>query len=135
MADTSAAAPAKEGKGAVAERQFIMQQLDEDSELLGNILAGIEPIDKLAETTRAIANSARDSVESFRAIVPGGRSKDAVWSDHDVFMQKMEIFAKNAEAMAKAGQTRQIQDVTNLMVDAMPCKQCHDTYRGPKTPA
>ena len=129
---TAAAPDAKEG--AIFERQFYMQQLDDESELLGNIVAGIEPADKLAQTTRAIAKDARASVDSFRATLPGGRSKDEVWSKHDDFMQRMESFARNAELMAKAGETGSIPEVTNLMVDAMPCKQCHDIYRAPKKP-
>ena len=134
-ATTSAAAPGPEaGEAAIFNRQFDMQQLDDESELLGNILAGIEPAEKLAQTTRAIAKDARSSVDSFRAMIPGGRSKDEVWSKHDDFMQRMESFARNAERMAKAGETGNIQEVTNVMVDAMPCKQCHDIYRAPKKP-
>ena len=130
----STAPASEEKKGAIAERQFIMQRLDEDSETLGNILAGIEPPEKLAEITRAIAKSARDSVDNFRPITPGGRSKDEVWSHHDEFIQQMDRFAQNADAMAKAGQSGNVEAVTRMMGDAMPCKQCHDTYRLPKKP-
>ena len=89
---------------------------------------------KLAATTRAIANGARDSVENFRSPLPGGRAKPEVWTQHDDFMQRMESFARKAEAMAKAGETGDVAAVTGLMVDAMPCKQCHDLYRAPKKP-
>ena len=85
-------------------------------------------------TTRAIAKGARDSVESFRATLPGGRSKPEVWTQHDDFIQRMESFASKADAMAKAGETGDMAAVTGLMVDAMPCKQCHDLYRAPKKP-
>ncbi len=121
-------------EGAIFERQFIMEQLDDDGELLGNIAAGIEPAEKLPEVTRSIAKGARDSVESFRHILPGGRAKAEVWSNHADFMQRMETFARNAEAMAKAGETGDLAAVTALMVAAMPCKQCHDLYRAPKKP-
>ncbi len=131
---TDAATVTQQTEGAIFERQFIMEQLDKDGEVLGNIVAGIEPPAKLAATTRAIAKGARDSVESFRATLPGGRSKPEVWTQHDDFIQRMESFASKADAMAKAGETGDMAAVTGLMVDAMPCKQCHDLYRAPKKP-
>ena len=131
---SDAAADAVQREGAIFERQSIMDQLDKDGELLGNIAAGIEPPEKLGEVTRSIANGARDSVVSFRSVLPGGRSKPEVWSNHADFMQRMETFARNAEAMAKAGETGDMPGVTHLMVSAMPCKQCHDVYRAPKKP-
>ena len=131
---SDAAADSAQKEGAIFERQFIMEQLDKDGEVLGNIAAGIEPPAKLAEVTRSIAKGARDSVESFRPILPGGRAKAEVWSNHADFMQRMETFARNAEAMAKAGETGDMAAVTDLMVAAMPCKQCHDIYRAPKRP-
>ena len=121
-------------EGTIFERQFIMEQLDKDGELLGNIAAGIEPPEKLSAVTRSIANGARDAVDSFRPVLPGGRSKAEVWSNHADFMQRMETFARNADAMAKAGETGDMAAVTALMVTAMPCKQCHDVYRAPKKP-
>ena len=36
-------AAADQTEGAIFERQFIMGQLDKDGEVLGNIVAGIEP--------------------------------------------------------------------------------------------
>ena len=103
VASGSSAANSVDTEAAIFDRQFLMQQLDDDGEVLGNISAGIEPVSKLAATTRSIANNARDSVESFRAVIPGGQSKPEVWSNHADFMVRMEAFAKSAEAMAKAG--------------------------------
>jgi cytochrome c556 len=122
-----------EAEGIIFERQQIMLQLERDSELLGKIAAGVAPPDKLPATTRAIAQGARDSVTAFADKVPGGRSKPEVWSNYLDFMQRMEAFATNAENMAKAGEGGNVSAVTNLMIDALPCKQCHDIYREPKT--
>lgn len=121
-------------KALIFERQQIMDQLGRDSELLGKIVAGIEPASKLAETTKSIATGARESLESFRHKVPGGRSKPDVWSPTSDFFPKMEAFVKNAEAMAKAGETGSVPAVTELMIDALPCKQCHMSFREPKQP-
>lgn len=122
----------EEADGIIFERQQLMLQIDRSAKTLGMIVAGTAPADRLAETTNGIAQAARDSVEAFRPVVPGGRSKPEVWSQQTEFLQAMETFARNAEGMAKAGQTGNVPAVTALMVDAMPCKQCHDRYRGPK---
>ena len=110
-----------------------MTQLDEDSELLGDIVAGLAPASKLAETASKIAKGARDSVDSFKAQVPGGRSKPEVWSNNADFTAKMESFARNAEAMAELAKGGNANAVSEVLASALPCKQCHDVYRAPKS--
>jgi cytochrome c556 len=135
LGDTVHAAPAvsaQEAEGIIFERQQLMIQIERNAKALRMIVAGTEPADKLAETTRAIAEAAKDSVEAFRPVVPGGRARPEVWSQHAEYLQAVETFARNADAMAKAGETGDVVAVTGLMTDAMPCKQCHDRYRGPK---
>ena len=130
-----AAAPdALEREGIIFERQQIMMQLGRDSELLGRIAAGSEPVSKLPEVTRAIALGAQESQESYRNQVPGGQTKAAAWSNHDDFMRRMDAFARNADAMAAAGARGDMPGVMGLMIEALPCKQCHDVYRTPKPP-
>ncbi|MCE7798280.1 cytochrome c [Sphingobium sufflavum] len=122
-----------EADGIIFERQQVMLRLDKDAKTLGMIAAGSAPASKLAETTRSIAEAARDSVAAFETVAPGGRSKPEVWSNHPDYMRALRDFAVKAEAMAKAGQGGDVNAVTGLMIDAMPCKQCHDRYRAPKT--
>lgn len=133
---SSATKPAlskEESDGIIFERQQLMLQLDKDAKTLGMIAAGSAPADKLAVTTRSIAQAAKESAEAFRDIVPGGRSKPEVWSNHAQFNADMDAFVRNTELMAKAGESGNLNEVTNLMIDALPCKQCHDRYRAPKT--
>lgn len=132
---SAAALSSQEREGIIFERQQAMLQLERDSDTLGKIVAGITPPDKLAETTKSIAQAANDSLASFADKVPGGRSKPEVWSNNVDFTRRMEAFARNADAMAKAGQTGDVTAVTELMIEAMPCKECHDLYREPKKPA
>jgi cytochrome c556 len=128
-----ASAPSKEeAEGIIFERQQIMTQLDKDAETLGMIASGAAPAPKLAETTRAVAQGAKDSLEAFRMQVPGGRAKPEVWANYEDFMQRMTAFSTNAEKMAKLGETGNVVAVTEVMIDALPCKQCHDLYRAPK---
>lgn len=129
---TAVASSAAETEGLIFERQQLMIQLDTDSKTLGMIASGAAPASRLAETTRSIAQSAKESVEAFRAKVPGGRSRPEVWSNNEDFMHRMETFAANTERMAKLGETGNVMAVSEMMVDALPCKQCHDVYRAPK---
>jgi cytochrome c556 len=132
-AATSALALSKEEtEGLIFERQQIMLQLDKDAKTLGMIASGATPPAKLAETTRAIAQGAKDSLEAFRAKVPGGRSKPEVWANYQDFMKRLESFSSNAEKMAKLGESGNVAMVNEVMIDALPCKQCHDVYRAPK---
>lgn len=132
--DETPAVPPEEREGVIFERQQTMLQLERDGEVLGKIVAGTLPSDGLAQVTRSIANGAKDAVENYRLKVPGGRSKPEVWSNYPDFVDRMERFARNADAMAKAGATGNVIAVTGLMIDGMPCKQCHDVYREPKKP-
>ena len=131
-ADTGVSDPAQ-AEGIVFERQQIMEQLGRDSEVLGKVVAGIEPAAKLPEATRAIARGAKESLEAYRNAVPGGRTRPEAWTNNADFMRRMEEFARNSDAMAQAGARGDMAAVTGMMVDAMPCKQCHMLYRAPKT--
>jgi cytochrome c556 len=132
-AEAETPAPSKtEAEGIIFERQQIMTQLDKDSETLGNIMAGLEPASKLAETTQAVAQGAKDSLAAFQNKVPGGRSKPEVWTQYADFMQRMQAFVDNSAKMAERGKAGNLSGVTEIAVDAMPCKQCHDIYRAPK---
>lgn len=128
----NAQVPAAEKEGIIFERQQIMEQLEKEAETLGMISAGLTPKTKLAETTRNIAKIAKESVASFEPIVPGGRAKPEVWSKRADFMKRMNDFATKSEEMAKLGEAGDMHAVTELMVEALPCKACHDAYRAPK---
>jgi cytochrome c556 len=126
------APPAGEADSLILDRQLLMTQLEDHSAALGDILAGVEPPDKLAETSRRIAKAARESAEAFETVAPGGHSKPEVWSNHPDFMKRMQEFATRAEAMAAAAETGNVAAVNELAAKALQCKVCHDLYREPK---
>jgi cytochrome c556 len=119
----------EEAEGIIFERQNIMKQLDEDSELLGDIVAGIAPVEELGPVTASIAQSAKASQELFAIKLPGGRAKEEVWTNHDDYMARMAEFAQNSERMAELGEAGDVTGVTGMLIVALPCKQCHDVYR------
>ena len=94
-----------QSEGIIFERQQTMHQLGEDAALLGKIVAGEAPADKLAETTRSLAQGAHDSVEAFKQQVPGGHAKPETWANYADFSARMQKFATGADAMAAAGKT------------------------------
>ena len=122
----------QEAEGAIFQRQQDMKQLDTDAKALGDIVAGQLPPDKLPAVTQAIAQDAKDARDDFQSKIPGGRAKPEVWSNWTDFSQRMDDFAARTAAMAKLGQSEDLGGIINVMVDALPCKQCHDLYRKPK---
>jgi cytochrome c556 len=119
----------------VLERQLIMQSLEEDAEALGMIVAGLQPEAEMAERARSVAKLAKESYESFKPNVPGGRAKPEVWTNWDDYSKRMETFIAKSEEMVALAEAGNKNAVIEIMVDAMPCKACHDVYREKKSPA
>lgn len=117
----------------VLKRQLIMQQVDEDAEALGMIAAGLEPKTKMLEHARSIAKSARESYDAFKQNAPGGRAKPEIWTNWADYSAKMEAWVANADKMVAAAEKNDVNGVTEIMVEALPCKGCHDVYRERKT--
>jgi cytochrome c556 len=116
----------------ITYRQLIMKQLDSGSAALGMIVSGQIPPDNMSQQARALAANAKSALKSFEPKVAGGEAKPDVWSKWPDFSKRMETFAKKAEEMAKVAETGNVAKVTELMIDALPCKQCHDNYRNKK---
>ncbi|MFM5908164.1 MAG: cytochrome c [Novosphingobium sp.] len=119
----------------IYERQQVMQQLQDDAELLGEIVAGLAPKEKLAETTAAIARSARETHAAFNLKLPGGRTKPEAWSNWADYSRRLDAFVASTSKLEELGKTGSVPAVNDILGDAMPCKACHDLYREPKKPA
>lgn len=119
----------------IYERQQLMIQIDKDAELLGEIVAGIEPASKLKETTAALARDTKESHAAFSMKIPGGRTKPEAWSNWADFSKRLDAFVAGAEKVAKLGETGSVVAVNDVLGDALTCKSCHDLYREPKKPA
>ena len=116
----------------VLDRQLIMQDLDHEAEAMGNIAAGLAPPTDMAKHAAQIAKDAKEAYDSFKANAPGGNAKPEVWTNWADYSKRMESFVANSEKMAKVAEGGDINAVTEVMVDAMPCKGCHDLYRDKK---
>jgi cytochrome c556 len=113
-------------------RQMIMKQLEAEATVLGMIVSGQIPPDALGAEARSIANAAKVALKAFEPNVPGGEAKPAVWTKWDDFSQRMQAFAQKSEELAKVADTGNVAQVTEMMVDALSCKDCHDLYRDKK---
>lgn len=133
-ASTAPATDPAEAEGIIFERQQVMLQLDKDAEQLGLIVAGLAPRSQLGPVARAIADGAKDAEASFALNVPGGRSKAEVWANRAEYDRQMQTFVARSDAMAKLAEAGNLNGVIEVLGDALPCKQCHDTYRAPKKP-
>jgi len=121
-----------EDQDVIDYRQLIMKQLDAESAALGMMAAGQIPPDSMALEARSIANAAKAALKAFEPKVLGGEAKPEVWSKWDDFSKRMEMFARGTEEMAKVADSGNVSKVTELMVTALPCKECHDVYRNKK---
>jgi cytochrome c556 len=121
-----------DGQDNIDYRQAIMKQLDAEAAALGMIVSGQVPPDALSSQTRALASSAKGALKAFEPKVPGGEAKPEVWAKWDDFSKRMQTFVQKSEEMAKVAETGNVQKVTELMIDALPCKSCHDVYRQKK---
>ncbi len=117
----------------VFHRQQVMDALDDEAEALGSIAARVTPPTKMAEHAHNVARLAREAYESFKPNAPGGKAKPEVWTNWADYSAKMEAFVANADKLAAAADTGDVNAVTELLVDALPCKGCHDVYRQKKT--
>ena len=122
-----------EDQDTIDYRELIMKQLDAESAALGMISSGQIPPDSLSLQAKAIANSAKSALKAFEPRVPGGEAKPEVWTKWDDFSKRMQTFAQKTEEMAKVSESGNVQKVTELMVDALACKACHDVYRNKKS--
>jgi cytochrome c556 len=113
-------------------RELIMKELDAEAAALGMIVSGQVPPDALALQAKAVANSAKSALKAFEPKVPGGEAKPEVWAKWDDFSKRMQTFAQKADEMAKVSEGGSVQAVTELMIAALPCKDCHDIYRTKK---
>jgi cytochrome c556 len=133
QAPAAPAAPAAvsqdDADAIILDRQLVMQQLEKDSDALGNIVAGIQPVADLVPKAKAIAKGAKEAQKSFEAKVPGGGSKPELWANYDEFSKRMQLFVTKTDEMTKIAEAGDMLKMGESMVDALQCQQCHDLYR------
>lgn len=116
-------------------RRHIMETLDAQVAALGMIMSGAIPDDNVVAHLDIIAATAATALKSFEPRVEGGEAKAEVWAQWDDFAGRMNEFAERTAAMAKTAHERGKDEALLQAMDALTCKQCHDTYRDKKRDA
>jgi cytochrome c556 len=116
-------------KEIIEYRQHIMNALNEQAAALGMIMSYAVPDDNAVAHFQAIALTAKTALKAFEPKVQGGEAKSDVWSNWADFSKRMNEFAQNSEMVAKLGATQGKEAAMQRVLDALPCKACHDVYR------
>lgn len=126
------AAVGSDDQDVITYRQLIMKQLDAEAAALGMMVSGQIPADGLSSEAISVANAAQAALKAFEPKVPGGEAKPEVWAKWPDCHKRMQDFAKKSAEMAKVSESGNVAAVAELMVNALPCKECHDIYRNKK---
>ena len=110
-------------------RKHIMDTLQAQVAALGMIMSGAIPGDNVIAHIDIVAATAATALKSFEPKVEGGDAKPEVWAQWDDFSARMNDFAAKTAAMAKTAHEKGKDEALLLAMDALTCKQCHDTYR------
>ena len=117
---------------AIDYRQHVMESLNAQAAILGQIVSGAVPDDNLVQHLDILALLASTAKKSFEPKVPGGESKPEVWSNWADFSKRMDEFAKKTAEASKIAHTQGGQAALSNMLDVLSCKSCHDKYRTEK---
>lgn len=120
-------------KDIIEYRQHAMKTLQEQTAIIGEIVSGAVPADNLPAHAEAIALAAQISAKSFDAKIPGGEAKPEIWTKWADFSKRMTEFTAATRLFAdtaKKGAT--LSEMTSILTQALPCKECHDLYRAEK---
>jgi len=126
-----AVASAFEDKDVIDYRQHLMNTLDAQSQVVGQMLSGVTPDKHGVDHLQIIALIASISPKAFEPHVEGGQSKPDVWSKKADFDAKMKAFVEGSAHVADQAKKMSFQETISIMLDALPCKGCHDPYRDP----
>jgi cytochrome c556 len=119
-------------KDVIDYRQHIMNTLNEQAGALGQILSNAVPDDNVISHLDAIALTASTALKAFTPKVAGGEAKPEVWANWADFSKRMNEFVKMTAEMARTGHEQGKEAALAMVVDALSCKGCHDTYRREK---
>jgi cytochrome c556 len=122
-------AAAADDQDVIDYRRHIMETLREQAAALGMIMSGAIPDDNAVAHIDIIAATAATALKSFEPKVEGGDAKAEVWAQWDDFSSRMNDFAARTAAMSKTAHEKGKDEALLQVMDALTCKQCHDTYR------
>lgn len=110
-------------------RRHNMKAIDAQTAALGQILSLVVTDANFVSHLQVIATHAQLALRSFEKKAVGGEALPMVWEDWDDFSAKMTAFADEIASTAQFATENSKEVVIDRLVNALPCKQCHDDYR------
>ena len=117
------------GADPVAYRQQIMRVIDAQTSAIGQILAGTVSEDGFASHLEVVSLMASVAFAAFERGPPGGASLPNVWNEKTNFLGAMQEFSDNALKASRIARQNGKDAAAVAVIDALPCRQCHDVYR------
>ena len=121
-----------DGQDVIEYRQHIMNTLNAQAGALGMILSGAIPDDNAVAHLQALALTAKTALKAFEPKVQGGEAKPDVWTNWPDFSKRMNEFAQKSADVAKLAKEKGKEAAMANVLDALPCKSCHEIYRAEK---
>ena len=90
------------------------------------------PGDNAVAHIEAIALTASTALKAFEPRVLGGQAKPEVWSNWADFSKRMNEFVQKTRQAEKIAKEQGKDAALAMILDALPCKGCHDHYRDEK---
>ena len=118
-----------ETAGSIQHRQQLMRVIDAQTSAIGQILSGSIPEDSFAVHLEVVSLTAGLATGVFQKGVPGGGTLPRVWQEKGRFLRLMEEFSGNAIKASRIAQQDGKDAAAVMVIDALPCRQCHDVYR------
>ena len=117
---------------AVKYRHHIMNAIDAQSSAVGQILSMEITDGDLASNFGVLAATAAGALKAFEPKVPGGEAKPEVWTQWADFSLRMNAFARKTADAARVAREQGNEAALPSAMEALMCKNCHDTYRAKK---
>jgi cytochrome c556 len=114
-------------------RQHVMKILGAQLDAIQLILQKKVPADSLVAHTQILADTAAMSKRAFKPDVPGGKAKPDVWTNWTDFSKRLDEFAADTAALARAAQAGGVGAVApKLKASIADCQSCHENYETPE---
>jgi len=125
----SSATKAAQTADSIEYRQQLMRVIDAQTSAIGQILSGTIPEDNFASHLEVVSLTASLASGAFDRGAPGGEALPKVWQEKARFLRTMQDFSENAIKASRTARQDGKDAAAVMVIDALPCRQCHDVYR------